>query len=75
MTRGRDLQSATAIRVLLQKLLGLPQPDYLQITAYARHKRAALVQTGSDSGFRDLRQALDLDEVLALLPPPFGAGS
>ena len=41
VTRGRDLQSATAIHVLLQKLLGLPQPDYLH-HGLRGLKRAAL---------------------------------
>ena len=76
VTRGRDLQSATAIHVLLQKLLGLPQPDYLHHGLVRDVSGRRLSKQAGDSGFRDLRQAgMGLDEVLALLPPPFGAGS
>ena len=76
VTRGRDLQSATAIHVLLQKLLGLPQPDYLHHGLVRDTSGRRLSKQAGDSGFRDLRQAgMGLDEVLALLPPPFGAGS
>ena len=75
VTRGRDLQSATAIHVLLQKLLGLPQPDYLHHGLVRDTSGRRLSKQAGDSGFRDLRQAgMGLDEVLALLPPPFGAG-
>jgi glutamyl-Q tRNA(Asp) synthetase len=28
VVRGRDLEAATALHVLLQRLLGLPSPDY-----------------------------------------------
>ena len=74
VTRGRDLQSATAIHVLLQKLLGLPQPDYLHHGLVRDTSGRRLSKQAGDSGFRDLRQAgMGLDEVLALLPPPFGS--
>ena len=74
VTRGRDLQSATAIHVLLQKLLELPQPDYLHHDLVRDTSGRRLSKQAGDSGFRDLRQAgMHLDEVLALLPPPFGA--
>ena len=76
VTRGRDLQSATAIHVLLQKLLGLPQPDYLHHGLVRDVSGRRLSKQAGDSGFRDLRQAgMGLDEILDLLPPPFGAGS
>ena len=74
VTRGHDLQSATAIHVLLQKLLGLPQPDYLHHGLVRDTSGRRLSKQAGDSGFRDLRQAgMGLDEVLALLPPPFGS--
>ena len=73
VTRGRDLQSATAIHVLLQKLLNLPQPDYLHHELVRDTSGRRLSKQAGDSGFRDLRQAgLSLEEVLALLPEPFG---
>jgi glutamyl-Q tRNA(Asp) synthetase len=74
VTRGQDLQAATAIHVLLQKLLGLPQPDYLHHSLVRDISGRRLSKQAGDLGFRDLRQqGMDLEAVLALLPPPFGA--
>ena len=76
VTRGRDLQSATAIHVLLQKLLGLSQPDYLHHPLVRDTSGRRLSKQAGDAGFRDLRQAgMRLDEVLALLPAPFGSAA
>jgi glutamyl-Q tRNA(Asp) synthetase len=75
VTRGQDLQAATAIHVLLQKLLDLPQPDYLHHTLVRDVSGRRLSKQAGDSGFRNLRQeGMRLDEVMALLPPPFGQG-
>ena len=74
VTRGRDLQSATAIHVLLQKLLGLPQPDYLHHALVRDTSGRRLSKQAGDSGFRDLRQlGMSVEEVMALLPAPFGS--
>ncbi len=73
VTRGQDLQAATAIHVLLQKLLGLPQPDYLHHKLLRDTSGRRLSKQAGDSGFRDLRQqGMTLEQLLALLPPPFG---
>jgi glutamyl-Q tRNA(Asp) synthetase len=57
IVRGRDLYHATAVHVLLQKLLGLPSPAY-------RHHELILDATGRklsksdrDTALRSLRQA------------------
>ena len=75
VTRGQDLQAATAIHVLLQKLLDLPHPDYLHHKLLRDTSGRRLSKQAGDSGFRDLRQqGMTLEQVLALLPPPFGSG-
>jgi len=75
VTRGEDLQSATAIHVLLQKLLGLPQPDYLHHELVRDTSGRRLSKQAGDGGFRELRQqGMRREEVMHLLPPPFGTG-
>ncbi|MDA8726346.1 tRNA glutamyl-Q(34) synthetase GluQRS [Alphaproteobacteria bacterium] len=75
VTRGQDLQPATAIHVLLQKLLELPQPDYLHHPLVRDVTGRRLSKQAGDNGFRNLRQeGMSADAVMALLPPPFGQG-
>ena len=75
VTRGQDLWAATAIHRLLQVLLELPEPDYHHHALVRDTSGRRLSKQAGDSGFRDLRQqGIDLDEVLALLPPPIGLG-
>jgi glutamyl-Q tRNA(Asp) synthetase len=75
VTRGQDLQAATAIHVLLQHLLALPQPDYLHHGLVRDISGRRLSKQAGDSGFRELRQeGMSADDVMALLPPPFGHG-
>lgn len=76
VTRGADLQAVTSVHVLLQKLLGLPQPDYLHHPLVRDTSGRRLSKQAGDSGFRELRQAgMSVDEVMALLPPPFGTAA
>lgn len=73
VTRGQDLAAATAIHLVLQKLLGLPTPVYHHHALVRDTQGRRLSKQAGDSGFRDLRQqGMSRDEVLALLPPPFG---
>ena len=73
VTRGQDLQAATAIHVLLQKLLDLPQPDYLHHPLVRDVTGRRLSKQAGDNGFRNLRQdGMSISDVMALLPPPFG---
>ena len=75
VTRGQDLQAATAIHVLLQKLLDLPQPDYLHHPLVRDVTGRRLSKQAGDNGFRNLRQeGMSASDVMALLPPPFGQG-
>ncbi len=75
VTRGEDLQAATAVHVLLQKLLDLPQPDYFHHQLLRDTSGRRLSKQAGDSGFRELRQqGISVDEVIALLPPPIGNG-
>jgi glutamyl-Q tRNA(Asp) synthetase len=73
VTRGQDLKAATAVHAVLQKLLDLPQPDYLHHALVRDTSGRRLSKQAGDNGFRELRQqGMRLEEVLALLPPPFG---
>jgi len=75
VTRGADLTAATAIHRVLQTLLDLPQPDYFHHGLIRDIHGRRLSKQAGDSGFRELRQqGFHLDDVLALLPPPFGDG-
>ena len=73
VTRGRDLQSATAVHRLLQILLGLPEPIYMHHRLVQNPEGRKLSKRAGDSGLRQLRQdGMSAKEVIALLPPPFG---
>jgi len=74
VTRGRDLKAATAVHLVLQKLLGLPQPIYFHHDLVRDTHGRRLSKQAGDQGFRELRQqGLTVDELRNLLPPPFGA--
>ena len=76
VTRGQDLAAATAIHVLLQKLLGLPTPIYHHHALVRDTSGRRLSKQAGDSGFRELRQqGMSVDELMTLLPPPFGAAA
>ena len=76
VTRGQDLAAATAVHVLLQKLLDVPTPVYHHHKLVRDTKGRRLSKQAGDSGFRELRQqGMSRDQVLALLPPPFGAAA
>jgi glutamyl-Q tRNA(Asp) synthetase len=73
VTRGADLAAATAIHLVLQKLLDMPTPIYHHHALVRDTQGRRLSKQAGDSGFRNLRQqGMSRDEVLALLPPPFG---
>jgi glutamyl-Q tRNA(Asp) synthetase len=70
VTRGKDLQAATAIHRLLQILLDLPEPTYFHHQLIRDVSGRRLSKQAGDVGFRDLRQqGMSRDEVMALLPP------
>lgn len=70
VTRGQDLQPATAIHRLLQVLLGLPEPEYLHHALIRNTAGRRLSKQAGDGGFRALRQSgVSREEVIALLPP------
>jgi len=70
VTRGQDLQPATAIHRLLQILLDLPEPDYFHHPLIRDVSGRRLSKQAGDLGFRDLRQqGMSREDVLALLPP------
>ena len=76
VTRGQDLAAATAVHVLLQKLLDLPTPIYHHHKLVRDTDGRRLSKQAGDSGFRELRQqGMSRDDVIALLPPPFGAAA
>lgn len=76
VTRGADLQAATAIHRLLQILLDLPEPSYHHHALIRDTSGRRLSKQAGDEGFRALRQqGFSREDVLALLPPPFGTGA
>lgn len=71
VTRGEDLLPATHVHRMLQKLLELPEPEYLHhplITDEFGRRLAKRDDARSIRHYRD--QGLQPDEVLAMLPPP-----
>ena len=73
VTRGIDLQPATAIHRLLQVLLDFPEPHYFHHPLLREAAGRRLSKQAGDDGFRNLRQSgMSRAAVLALLPPPFG---
>ena len=76
VTRGQDLAAATAIHVLLQKLLDLPTPVYHHHALVRDTSGRRLSKQAGDSGFRELRQqGMSVAQVMDLLPPPFGTAA
>ncbi len=70
VTRGQDLQPATAIHRLLQILLDLPEPDYFHHQLIRDLSGRRLSKQAGDLGFRDLRQqGMSQQQLLSLLPP------
>ncbi|MCX7932107.1 MAG: tRNA glutamyl-Q(34) synthetase GluQRS [Rhodovarius sp.] len=70
VTRGEDLQPATAIHRLLQELLGLPEPLYAHHRLILDAAGRRLAKRDRAATLRDLRAAgLSPADVLALLPP------
>ena len=70
VTRGKDLQAATAIHRVLQAVLDLPVPQYFHHQLIRDVSGRRLSKQAGDHGFRDLRQqGMSLADVMALLPP------
>lgn len=69
VTRGEDLLPATHVHRLLQKLLELPEPDYLHHPLITDEHGRRLAKRDDSRSIRHYReQGLDPGEVLALLP-------
>jgi glutamyl-Q tRNA(Asp) synthetase len=56
VVRGRDVEAATSIHLLLQKLLGLPHPNFHHHELIMRDPRRKLSKSHGDSSLRDLRE-------------------
>jgi glutamyl-Q tRNA(Asp) synthetase len=56
VVRGRDVEAATSIHLLLQKLLDLPQPHYHHHDLIMRDARRKLSKSHGDPSLRDLRE-------------------
>jgi glutamyl-Q tRNA(Asp) synthetase len=56
VVRGRDVEAATSIHLLLQKLLGLPHPSYHHHDLIMRDARRKLSKSHGDPSLRDLRE-------------------
>lgn len=70
VTRGQDLQPATAIHRVLQVLLNLPAPTYFHHPLIRDVSGRRLSKQAQDLGFRELRQqGMTPEQVLDLLPP------
>jgi glutamyl-Q tRNA(Asp) synthetase len=57
VVRGRDLFHATAIHVLLQRLLGLPSPTYHHHRLITDEAGRKLAKSAGDTSLRALREA------------------
>ena len=57
VTRGRDLEAATDVHVLLQKLLGLPSPQYAHHRLIVDEAEQKLAKSRGSQSLRDLRAA------------------
>ena len=57
VVRGRDLHEATAVHVLLQRLLGLPSPRYRHHRLIVDAEGRKLAKSDGDTSLRQLRQA------------------
>ncbi|MDC0148375.1 tRNA glutamyl-Q(34) synthetase GluQRS [Alphaproteobacteria bacterium] len=70
VTRGQDLQPATAIHRVLQVLLDFPTPSYFHHRLIRDVSGRRLSKQAGDLGFRDLRQqGMSPKQVIDLLPP------
>ncbi len=56
VVRGRDVEAATSIHLLLQKLLGLPHPSYHHHDLIMRDAQRKLSKSQGDPSLRDLRE-------------------
>jgi len=57
VVRGRDLYEATAVHVLLQRLLGLPSPRYRHHRLIVDKEGRKLAKSANDTALRTLRSA------------------
>jgi glutamyl-Q tRNA(Asp) synthetase len=57
VVRGRDVEAATSIHLLLQKLLGLPHPHYYHHDLIMRDAQRKLSKSRGDPSLRDLRES------------------
>ena len=56
VVRGRDVQAATPIHLLLQELLDLPHPQYRHHDLIMRDARRKLTKSHGDPSLKDLRE-------------------
>jgi glutamyl-Q tRNA(Asp) synthetase len=56
VVRGRDVEAATSIHLLLQKLLGLPHPHYHHHGLIMRDTQRKMSKSHGDPSLRDLRE-------------------
>jgi glutamyl-Q tRNA(Asp) synthetase len=56
VVRGRDVEAATSIHLLLQKLLGLPHPSYHHHDLIMRDSQRKMSKSRGDPSLRDLRE-------------------
>ncbi len=57
VVRGRDVEAATSIHLLLQKLFGFPQPHYHHHDLIMRDAQRKLSKSHGDPSLRDLRES------------------
>jgi glutamyl-Q tRNA(Asp) synthetase len=56
VVRGRDVEAATSVHLLLQRLLGLPHPNYLHHDLIMRDGQRKLSKSRGDPSLSDLRE-------------------
>lgn len=67
VTRGMDMHPATAIHILLQKLLGLRTPEYLHHKLVADDLGRKLAKSAADKSLKALRdEGLEVEDLMAL---------
>ena len=68
VVRGRDVEAATSIHLLLQRLLGLPNPHYRHHALIMRDARRKLSKSHGDQSLKELRKSgMSAREVRAAL--------
>lgn len=68
VVRGVDLFDATAVHILLQKLLGLPQPNYMHHQLIMDDDGRKLAKSNKDTSLASLREAgLTLNDIKRMI--------